>query len=327
MSLATPIQKHHAIAFFEHYAKTGTYIRKGWAEAKPVKSTTVSKLRNALQTAFQTAIERNYWGVCSVLENQNPFRGIKIKGSIHQRRRRLREGEKQKLWEHFDYLEGLNKYYVPLAMYLALDTEMRMQEILGLTWEDIDFYGRRITIRKHKTEKKLIARGEGAARRIVLPFNALSYLLELKETLGKKRHLPGHPDLKGKDSNHIFINRYGMPMTSNALSHTWAKLARKAGLKPSSEGELPTFHDLRRSANDSFIKAKLEEFERVIMKDGRYPKSDGPYVSDVAKEYFLNGTQDKLDRHVLKGMTLKEAVHKTREFLRIKNGLMSGDGS
>jgi integrase len=66
-------------------------------------------------------------------------------------------------------------------MYLALDTGMRMQEILNLKWSDIDFEQRRIEIRKSKTDRKQVAKGGRAGRRIVLPYMAMSSLIDLAQ--------------------------------------------------------------------------------------------------------------------------------------------------
>ena len=63
MSLAQPLEKHHAENYLNDLAETGTYRREGWIEEKKIKSTDVSRLRNILQTAFERAIRNNYFGV------------------------------------------------------------------------------------------------------------------------------------------------------------------------------------------------------------------------------------------------------------------------
>jgi integrase len=77
---------------------------------------------------------------------------------------------------------GNNKFYVPLAMDLAVTTGMRLQEIFNLTWGDIanpfsveGINKRRIVIRKSKTDYKTGVHG----RTIVMSIEARYSIISL----------------------------------------------------------------------------------------------------------------------------------------------------
>ena len=97
-------------------------LKEIW-RGKPITPRTVRRTINSIQRIFEVAKEQ--WGLSSL---QNPFRGIEIKGSNYRRKRRLKEGELGKL-EHACRIPELNEYYVPLAIYLAIETGMRLQEM------------------------------------------------------------------------------------------------------------------------------------------------------------------------------------------------------
>jgi integrase len=271
----------------------------------------VARERNVLQRAFEVAKDENFFEVCHLLEN--PVRGIKIEGSMYRRTRNLLPGEEERLVEAFDGCQGLNKFYGPLAMYLSLQTGMRLQEVANLRWNDVDFERRRITIRKSKTDKKLGDKGAKPGRIIVLPCDAMLALIKLWHHLNDEEGLPGLgtnmplPSLKrpiDHPDSHIFINRYGKPMTPGALGDVFTDAVKRARLEPH-DGEVLTFHDLRRAANMSFYQAGLAPEERKVMRGESDPSMDGVY-RDLELDHMLRAIQDKLDRHVLKHVVLDE---------------------
>ena len=133
---------------------------KGAKIGRPITPRTVRREINSIQHIF--SVTKEEWGYENLV---NPFEGIKIKGSTHRRKRRLRDGELEQLEDACKDCRGLNKFYVPLAIYLAIDTGMRLQEIFNLTWFDIDSKRRRIEIKKSKTDHI----SDTAGRTIVLP--------------------------------------------------------------------------------------------------------------------------------------------------------------
>jgi integrase len=180
---------------------------------------------------------------------------------------------------------GLNKLYVPLAINLALETGMRLQEIFNLEYTDIDINERTITIRKSKTDYLQ----DHPGRTIVLPFHALVLVALLATAMKAHNFRP--------KTLRIF------PMSSRAFAQSWSDVLKRA--------EPPItdlhFHDLRREAGSKFEEAGLTGGERDLMlghanKDMRSLYSRGT----------LKSIRDKLDRVAFGGDTFEEAKQKIR---------------
>jgi integrase len=106
-----------------------------------------------------------------------------------------------------------SKYARPVVI-TALNTGMRLGEILGLTWNDIDLVNNQIILDETKS---------GSSRRIPISGNLKKMLLKLKsrESGGK-----------------VFLSKHGTPLKS--VRNQFNRALRKAGI----ERKL-TFHDLR----------------------------------------------------------------------------------
>ena len=255
-------------------------------EAKPLSPRTVRRQLNIIQRVFQWSIEHKD-GLASL---PNHFRGIRIVGSTGGRRERsLEDGELEKILKACEACLTPNNYYVPLAIYLAIDTGMRRQKIFNLHWIDIDDVNRRIIIRRSKTDK---ATGNVGAV-IVLPIKAKMLLITLLMGLMSEA---GYQDEEWEFPK---IDKRIFPMSGKAFSQAWADVLKRAGIQDLH------FHDLRRTANTRFIQAGLNVEERNIMLRHADKSMQAVYIG---RNYLLKGIQDKLDRYVLKGKTFDEAL-------------------
>jgi integrase len=277
----------------EGYKYVSDRLKESWkspgskGKAKPITPRTIRREVNTIQHVFEVAKER--WGMTNLF---NPFRELEIKGSSHKRRRALQPGELEKLLEACKDCRGLNRYYVPLAIYLAIETAMRLQEIFNLAWGDVNIQTRRIEIRKSKTDH--VSDYEG--RTIVLTCMAM-YLLDHGE------------EARPAAAKLIF------PMTKGAFEQSWADVRKRAGIEADRRGEILEFKDLRREAGNRFEKAGLSKLEHDLMLGHADKSMRGVYISP---EGPLKSIQDKLDRHTI-GMTFDEAViHKERSDPRMK---------
>ena len=256
-------------------------------EARPISPRTVRRQLNIVQRVFQYAID--YRDGFSSLPNH--FRGIRIQGSTGGRRERSLEGnELEKILEACKTCRIPNNFYLPLAILLAIDTGMRRQEIFNLVWSDIDDANRRIQIRKSKTDK---ATGNLEGQTIVLPVRAKVLLLTLVAALG----VEGEWEFPKKPER-IF------PMTGRGFTQAWTDALKRAGI------ENLHFHDLRREANTRFIKAGLLLEERNLLLRHADKTMNATYVG---RNFLLEGIQDKLDRFVLNGLTLEEAIESNQK--------------
>lgn len=251
---------------------------------KPITPRTVRRELNSIQHIFVIAKEQ--WGFTNLA---NRFGRIPIKGSTHRRKRRLKEGELERIMKACQDCRGLNEYYVPLAVRLAIETGMRLQEIFNLTWQDMDAVNRRIEIRKSKTDHLTGSVG----RTIVLTFYAGMFL----NWLGVQLLLAGRHQL----------NKPIFPVSKGAFQQSWADVLKRADVKDL------TFHDLRHEAASRFDEAGLTKAEHDLMM--------GHASRDMATRYIhadLKSIENKLDRSQLAGMTWAEAEARMDANARIK---------
>ena len=200
---------------------------------------------------------------------------------------------------------------------------MRRQEIFNLVWADIDDDNRRIKIRKSKTDK---ATGNSEGTTIVLPAKAKMLLVTLvqaliadagPELLAEAGFKDQHDEWEFPQDDDVRI----FPMTETAFTQSWSDALKRAGI------ENLHFHDLRREANTRFIKAGLTLEERNLMMRHTDKSMNATYIG---RNFLLNGIQDKLDRFVLGGMTLKEALERNERIdfgeltLPIRQGTTAG---
>ncbi len=244
-------------------------------EAKPITPRTVRRQASAVQRVFQQAIESRE-GFSALV---NPFRDVRIKGSTGGRRERSLEGDElERILKACKKCVGENKFYVPLAIHMAIDTGMRRQEIFNLLCSDIDVEKRRIKIRKSKTDK-VMGRTNGTT--IVLPITTLPWLTVL--AVGRFME-----DDKEYDAiPWVASDERLFPMTENAFTQIWRKVLKRAGIKDLH------FHDLRRTANVRFIMAGLSLEERNVMLRHADQSMNAVYIG---REFLLNEIQKKLDK-------------------------------
>ena len=134
------------------------------------------------------------------------------------------------------------KRWYPEALDLiatAVWTGLRQGEILGLKWEDVDFAGRFLEVRRTVAYRggRLLAGSpkSGKARRVDLPAALAAALASKKSLVEAEAAVQGH-DL----TPWVYPNKAGKPIEAmNLLHRLWAPLLAKAGLRRI------RFHDLR----------------------------------------------------------------------------------
>jgi integrase len=227
-----------------------------------VTARTISRERNLFQDVFEVAKER--WGYTNL---SNPFRALKIKGSKHKRSRRLEDGEEERLLSASTKCHGLNKFFVPLAIDLAIETGMREQELFNLIWKDVDFRRRIIKIRKSKTDHFQQSPG----RIIPLTWGAAFHFTRLKVTATTW-------GLRVTPSSRVF------PMTQGAFMQTWNGVIERAGITDLQ------YRDLRHEAGSQFDEAGLSRPEIKLMLGHTSGDTTDTYINSDLKRI-----RDKLD--------------------------------
>jgi len=173
-----------------------------------------------------------------------------------------------------------NRYYP--VIYTAVSSGLRKAELLGLRWRDIDLdllsisvsqvlYVHRGGIYEFKEPKTSHSR-----RRVAMTPKLALYLREYRaERESLCWHLGQPLDLDSL----VFGNIDGSPMSPDTLSHTFAKIARKAGLAGT------RFHDLRHT------------FASLAFLRGAKPK----VISEALGHASVAFTMDTYS-HIIEGM-------------------------
>ena len=171
----------------------------------------------------------NEWGL---MLSSNPVDKVKLPPSSRSRDRRLNTGE-------FDRLEKAarltqNPHIWPVVVF-AVETGMRRGEILGITWECVDFDSRTVHLPITKN---------GSSRDVPLSSKATQILKGQNE-----RQLP-----------------CPFPVTDNAFRLAWDRLRSRADL-----GDL-RFHDLRHEAISRFFEMGLSMPEVALISGHKDPR-------------------------------------------------------
>jgi integrase len=188
----------------------------------------------------------------------NPFSGIDVPGKKDRkaRERLLQKGEFTEILRVCeDHLRGINQVYVPLAIFSALETGMRREEVFNLRWDDINFKERTLKITKSKTAAGI--------RDIPLPYWTREVLYKMSNALGVGIKNDGF-----FDSNELLFRetetqkRYLFTGRMFAFRQAFDDVRDKALGKEPDKNKRLIFKDLRRTFATRLRRARaLEEHE------------------------------------------------------------------
>jgi len=188
-----------------------------------IKPTTLKRQFSPLHNLFEIA--RDEWGIAI---SGNPISKVRLDCSEIKRERRLRDNEFDLLIEAAS--QSRNRLMVPIIT-LAVETGMRRGEIVAIKSQDLQRAARCLIVPHTKN---------GYARTIPLTRVALRVLEDLKP------------------NNDLMI-----PMTANALKHSWQRLTHRAGITDLH------FHDLRHEAISRFFEKGLSTPEVALISGHR----------------------------------------------------------
>jgi integrase len=190
--------------------------------------------------------------------------------------RHLDPGLFLKLDEACRKLTGLDRYYVPLAVFLMVEAGLAIEDLCALRWEGVSLDTRRMDV------PKPLWPGGHEARTIVLSARARMYLEDAALAL--------------KEDDRFDPFDAVIPMTPFSLHRAFEDIVRLAEIEL---GEL-LYQALRTEAEARFIEAGLTRIERRIMLGTAIRILPGTQLD-------LISIQDKLDRHLFDGRTFNEA--------------------
>jgi len=230
-----------------------SYYQK--ALQKPLSAKSVHYHHRLLKQALKYAVWQEYIG-------RNPCDRVKPPSPQKKEMRTLEASEVQILLE-----TARNSQFYPV-IYAAVSSGLRRNELLGLRWRDIDLAKPSISVSRTLYKSKGVIefrepKTDRSRRCISITEKLATYLRDYKAYkeslnlhLGRLLHLD---DL-------VFCNAEGKPLDPHVVSHSFSKIAKRAGL-----GSV-RFHDLRHT------------FATLALKRGALPKvvSDALGHSSVA---------------------------------------------
>lgn len=169
-----------------------------------------------------------------------------MKYTDQRRERRVRDGELDKILAEAS--KRKNKLLVPIIKFACI-SGMRRSEILNITWNNIDFRERELTISKSKN---------GHSRKIPLLAEMISILEELDPT-----------------DDRVF------PISEANFKSTWKRILAKTGIEDFH------FHDYRHEALSSLFEKGLEIPEVASISGHKTWKCLSRYTS-IQPKHILN---------------------------------------
>ncbi len=300
-----------------------TYVSEGSEVEKTYSTDTIRKFRSLLSRVWQ-------WGPKNIpgLEGlKNVWIGAKIPGKGFKRQRGLNRGELENLIQHSKECRGSNRYYVPLAINLAVDTGMRRQDIFDLTWEDVDFENRTILIKWDKNSWRREAAGMDTGRKICLP--PLSHMA-LKLLYASLRQTGRTPCPEGFEVQEdfrppkgwIFMNadrkagKKPKPMTGPGFKQAFEKVRDNAKIIDINPKKRLTPHSLRAAAKMKLRRVLGDDDETDFMLNGLKDNYD-------VEADFLETIKIKLDTDCF-GKPFDEIDSEQRHLLTVSYPLQQG---
>jgi integrase len=204
--------------------------------------------------AFRTLHALLEYAIEQELLISNPLTRVKKRPQRAKPRQRQASHRYLKPEEIMALLAAATETYEPV-FYVAIWTGMRMSEVLGLTWGDIDLTARKVNVSMQLSRATKDRPGERVPvktdlpREIDIDDELVSYFKERKEQAFAQG--------RAKVSDYVFTTEAGMPLHFRNVGKAFDAAAKKAKLNPEGRRKL-RFHDLRRTYASILISGGCE---------------------------------------------------------------------
>lgn len=204
------------------------------------KARTKNAVFKMLKSMFAKAVK---WGYMT----SNPCDKVETPQYKAKEKQALSERDISLVMEHV----GAEELKYQAIFYFAALCGLRRQEILGLTWNDIDFKKSLFSIHRAATEVRgagtttKAPKTEKSARTLFLPVPLKEILIKCKKEQTQQKQIMGD---KWQAGEWIFTQKDGKIMSLQTPSHWWKEFADKIGIND------VTFHGLRHTAASYMIK-------------------------------------------------------------------------
>lgn len=217
---------------------------KGERLTKPLSKKTILEHHRLLQAMLHKAV---YW---QLIVN-NPAERVQPPKTRKPKRKYYDDEQCKVLLENLETQEI--KYRV--AIIITIFTGVRLGELMGLEWSDIDFRNGIISINKasqYLSEKGVFTKDpktESSIREVAIPSFVLSLLEEYKLWYEDQKSFYGE---LWHESNRLFVQADGKPMHPNTISKWFVKFVEKIGLP------VINFHGLRHTNATLLISQNID---------------------------------------------------------------------
>lgn len=168
-------------------------LSKDKRETKPLSKGTIEKYWGIISSCLSYATE------CDLIE-YNPCKKIKLANKLKNIESEIGKKDLFEVWNIEEYKKALlflrnETFEFRTIIELALKTGLRRSEIFGLTWEDIDFKDKTLTVNKTRhyiSGEGLITRickTKSSIRTISLPDSLIDLLVEYKKMYYKNEFI------------------------------------------------------------------------------------------------------------------------------------------
>lgn len=259
---------------------------------KPLSRKTILEHHRLLRAMLHKAV---YWQliVNNPAERVQPPR-------VHKPKRRYYDDEQCKfLLENLEQLNADNIKY-KVAIIITIFTGVRLGELMGLEWDDIDFRNGIITI--NKSSQYLSSKGvftkapktESSVRDVTVPDFIVSLLEEYKLWYEEQKTFCGE---FWNDSNRLFVQDNGKPIHPSTISKWFVNFVQSIGLP------VINFHGLRHT-NASLLIGQQVDVATVSARLGhaQITTTYNFYVHPLK-------SHDKVAGNVLENLLLPSKAH------------------
>ena len=234
--------------FYDQLSRDTQLIRKkgnnGAKTIKPLSSKTILEHHRLLRAMLHKAV---YWQLIVA----NPAERVQPPKARKPKRRSYDDEQTKILLENLELLSSEDTKY-KVAIILTVFTGVRLGELMGLEWQDVDFKNGIISI--NRSSQYLADMGvftkvpktESSIREIAIPEFIISLLEEYKLWYEEQKSVYGE---LWTDSDRLFVQADGKPMHPSTISKWFVKYVGQIGLP------VINFHGLRHT-NASLLVAQ-----------------------------------------------------------------------
>ena len=234
--------------FYDLLSRDTQLVRKkgnnGKKTLKPLSGKTILEHHRLLRAMLHKAV---YWQLIV----SNPAERVQLPKARKPKRRYYDDEQCKILLENLTSL-GEDQIKYKVAIILTIFTGVRLGELMGLEWQDIDFKTGIICINRssqYLADKGIFTKTESSIREVAIPDFVVFLLEEYKLWYEEQKSFCGE---LWTDSNRLFVQADGKPMHPSTISKWFVKYVAQIGLP------VINFHGLRHTNATLLISQNID---------------------------------------------------------------------